>query len=74
MPFIKYFHALHLLKSESSRWRTLLKIVNMIYISTTYLAQTFDIYVSTYVYKVTVIMKGMEVSNNRFQWLCYVHI
>ena len=50
-------------------WRTLPKTVNLIYRSTTYLAQTFD---STYVYKVALNdMKGVGVSNNRVSLLLF---
>ena len=51
-PFIKDFHAIHLT----------LKTVKLIYISTTYLAQTFDLYLHIYVIWIWV---GVGVSNNR---------
>ena len=43
-PFIKCFHAQQLQQS-TLRTLAMIKTVNLIYISTTYLAQTFDLHV-----------------------------
>ena len=48
MPFIKYFHAQHLL-NLTLRTLAIIKTVNLIYISTAYFAQTFDLYVRMFI-------------------------
>ena len=68
-PFIKDFHAIHLT----------LKNVKLIYISTTYLAQTFDLYLHIYVYKVALNMSGCWGKQQQsvfptFKWLFYDYL
>ena len=63
MPFIKYFHAQHLLKL-TLRTLAIITTANLIYISTAYLAQTFDLYLRVLT-RLHWIWKGVGVRKNR---------